>query len=151
MSIILLLCVFIKRPPGWGWGHIQLRPWVVKVIAVAPSLSCQNPSAAMYILVSNRLQPGGCWVAILAQNVQQGLLAVPQRVRTRIVKKKTLAAPPSPQFRGQEHKAKFCLSQKYENVLLSEIFFCRCPEGADRVGGQYASEEDCSHGPRNVG
>ena len=33
------LCVFIKRPPGWVWGHIQLRPWVVKVIAVAPSLS----------------------------------------------------------------------------------------------------------------
>ena len=59
MSIILLLCVFIKRPPGWGWGHIQLRPWVVKVIAVAPSPSCQNRSAAMYILVSNRLQPGG--------------------------------------------------------------------------------------------
>ena len=116
---------------------------------------CQNPSGAMYILVRNRLQWTG-WtggVAILAQNVQQGAACSSPKGSNSDCKEKTLDALCSPfaQFGGREHKAKFCLSQKYENVLLSEIFFCRWPRGHDGVGGQCASEVDCSHGPRNVG
>ena len=152
MSILLLPCVCIAAL-GVGLGSHPVTSLGCKSYC---SRLCQNPSGAMYILVRNRLQTGGRTgrgVAILAQNVQQGAACSSPKGSDSDCKEKTLAGlPPSPlrPIRG-EHKAKFCLSQKYENVLLSEIFFCRWPQGHDGVGGQCASEVDCSHGPRNVG
>ena len=103
MSILLLLCVcqcVYIATLGVGLGSHPVTSLGCKSYC---SRLCQNPSGAMYILVRNRLQTGGSQYWLKMYN--KGLLAVPQRVRTRIVKKKTLAAlPPSPNSGGGQSK-----------------------------------------------